>query len=397
MRIEFSPRDVAHRTFQAVLDYPPALRRWLIACGVAFLIGCVGAAAALPAGWEVFGTNPTVEWGALIAAYVFFAITTSGICFTVALGSVFGIQQFKPMEKRGVILAFLSLLAAFWVILLDLQEPVRLVFGAVLSPSPQSPMWWMGVAYACYLFVLIAELVTIFAGWHKPHKVAAVLAAIMAVVAPSTLGRVFGSIGAKALWHGVMTPVVMFSTALLCGVSILSIVLPVAVRIRADGWRETRAITVPAMRWLLLSVLGLVVAVNAVQIYTNWNSDYRGMHMAVQELLSGRFSIYFWVLRVGVGVLLPVVLLLTRVTDRPLRLVEAGAASLLGVLVDRFLFVVVAEAKTVTVVAGTVTYPVAPYTPSLVEGAVILGALALVASVYTLLERHVDLSSGGHA
>ena len=397
MRIEFSPRDIATRSFHAVLDYPPAMRRWLIACLAVFLVGLVGAAAALPAGWEVLGTNPTVEWGMLIAAYVFFAITTSGICFTVALGSVFGLEQFKPMEKRGIVLAFLSLLAAFWVILLDLQEPIRLVFGVVLSPSPQSPMWWMGVAYFAYLLVIVAELVTVFAGWHRSHKVAAVLAAIMAVVAPSTLGRVFGFIGAKALWQGILTPVVMFSTALLCGVSILSIVLPVAVRIRQEGWRETRAITVPAMRWLLLSVLLLVTIANAAQIITNRNSDYRGLQMGVDEILTGDFAPWFWGVRVGVGIVLPILLLLKRVADRPLRLVEAGAAALIGVLADRYLFVVAAQAKTVTVVAGTVTYPVAPYSPSWVEITVVAGAVAMVALIYTLLERHLDLSTGGHA
>lgn len=384
------------RTFWAVVDavgsYGTGFRRWLSICLAVFALGLVGAAAALPAGWEVFGTSPTVEWGLLIAAYVFFAITTSGICFTVALGSVLGIRLFKPLERRGVVLAFLSLLSAFWVILLDLQEPVRLIFGAVLSPSPQSPMWWMGVAYAAYLIVLVFELITIFANLHRAHRVAAVAAAVMAFIAPATLGRVFGAIGAKALWQGTLTPFIMFVTALLCGIAILSIVLPITVKMRRHGWEETREHTIPAMRWLLLIVLVVVAALNVVQVVLNLGSDYRGMEMGMQEILTGSYAPAFWTIRVGVGIVLPIVLLFTRVVDRPLRLVEAGAAALIGVLADRYIFVVAAEAKTVTVVAGTVTFPVASYLPSVVEVLIVAGAVAMVAFVYSIIERHVDLS-----
>ena len=89
-----------------------------------------------PPGWEVFGTSPTFEWGLLIVAYVFFAITTSGLCLASSLGTVFGIERFRPLEKRHAVLALLCLITAFGIIALDLHYPIRMVFGAVLVPSP---------------------------------------------------------------------------------------------------------------------------------------------------------------------------------------------------------------------------------------------------------------------
>ena len=68
-------------------------------------VGAVGALLALPPGWEVLGTSPSFEWGILITAYVFFAITTSGLCLASSLGTVFGIEMFLPLEKRHAVLA----------------------------------------------------------------------------------------------------------------------------------------------------------------------------------------------------------------------------------------------------------------------------------------------------
>ena len=100
----------------------------------------------------------------LISAYVFFAITTSGLCLASSLGTVFGIDRFRPLEKRHAILAVLSLTTAFGIIALDLHYPVRMVFGAVLNPSPSSPMWWMGVFYGVYLVFLLVEVWSMFTG-----------------------------------------------------------------------------------------------------------------------------------------------------------------------------------------------------------------------------------------
>ena len=87
---------------------------------------------------------------------------TSGLCLASSLGTVFGIERFRPLEKRHAILAVLCLTTAFGIIALDLHYPVRMVFGAMLVPSPTSPMWWMGVFYGVYLVVLLVEVWSMF-------------------------------------------------------------------------------------------------------------------------------------------------------------------------------------------------------------------------------------------
>ena len=54
----------------------PGMRRWLGLLAAGLAIGAVSALIALPPGWEVMGTSPTVEWGLLIVGYAAFAIAT---------------------------------------------------------------------------------------------------------------------------------------------------------------------------------------------------------------------------------------------------------------------------------------------------------------------------------
>ena len=193
----------------------------------------------------------------MIVGYVFFAIMTSGLCLASSLGTVFGIERFRPLEKRHAILAVLSLTTAFGIIALDLHYPVRMVFGAVLVPSPTSPMWWMGVFYGAYLVVLLVEVWSMFTDHPKIHQWACTLAACIAILAPATLGAVFGVLAAKPFWIGPFTAIHDGRIGVPRrdrppGHRVLRVH-----RLAPPGPRAGRAIAIPSIRLLL--TVGLVV------------------------------------------------------------------------------------------------------------------------------------------
>src|SRR5512135_3737322 len=128
---DLDPRTAVAAVKREVASESLPLRASFGLLTVLIVIGAYGAIRALPPGDEVLGTKPTFEWGLLIMAYVFFAITTSGLCLASSLGTVFGIERFRPLEKRHAILAVLCLVTAFGIIALDLHYPVRMVLGAV--------------------------------------------------------------------------------------------------------------------------------------------------------------------------------------------------------------------------------------------------------------------------
>ncbi len=370
---------------------PRPLRIWLAILLAVLAVAAVAALIALPPGWEVFGTTPSFEWGLLIIAYVFFAIMTSGLCLASSLGTVFGIDRFRPLEKRHAILAVLCLTSAFGIIALDLHYPVRLVFGAVFSPSPSSPMWWMGVFYGGYLGILLVEVWSMF--WDHPtiHQWACTLAACMAIAAPATLGAVFGVLVARPYWHGVFSPVFMVSSAFLAGTSLLVIVFYLVCRLRLAGHERADRLAMPGLRLLLGIGLVLVATLLTRHIVAGLIGDERGLRAATEAVLVGPYAAEFWGLRVGLGLVLPLILVILPATRTNGWLVVAGAATLTGIFFDRFLFVAGGEVAPISTSAGVVSTPYAGYTPSPVEIAIVVGAMAFVAFVYTLAEWYVDL------
>jgi molybdopterin-containing oxidoreductase family membrane subunit len=389
--VPLDPRLARSAFLAEIRSMPRPLRIWLAGLLAVMAVGAVAALIALPPGWEVFGTTPSFEWGLMIVGYVFFAIMTSGLCLASSLGTVFGIERFRPLEKRHAILAVLSLTTAFGIIALDLHYPIRMVFGAVLVPSPSSPMWWMGVFYGAYLVVLLVEVWSMFTPHPTIHAWSCASAACIAILAPATLGAVFGIIAAKPFWHGPFTPVLMVASAFLAGTALLGIVTYAVHRLRLQDLERTTSMGIPSVRLLLrvgLVIVGLLVA---REIVAGLGSAERGLREATVALVSGPLAFQFWGVRVVGGLVVPMVLVLLPATRTPAGVCAASALALIGVFGDRLTLVTAGQISPLTAHAGTVAAPYASYTPSLVEIGILLGAVAFLAFVYTLAERYLDM------
>ena len=396
--IPLRPRAALAAALHEAVGLPRPLQVW-----IAFLLALIALAVpaallALPPGWEVVGTTPTVEWGLLIVGYVFFAITTSGLCLASSLGTVFGIERFRPLEKRHAILALLCLITAFGIIALDLHYPVRMVLGAVLVPSPTSPMWWMGLFYGAYLCVLMVEVWSMFTDHPTIHQAACTTAACLAIAAPATLGAVFGVLVARPFWHGPFTPILMVASAFLSGTALLGIVFYAVVRLRLTGAERAASLAIPAIRTLLTIGLVIVSVLVTRQLIAGLVDGRPAFMDATLALLLGPLALEFWVVRVGLGLAVPLILVALPATRTATGTFVAALLAIIGVFVDRMTFVLAGQIGPTTV-SGVVSAPWAEYTPTLVEIGIIVGATAFVALGYTLAERYLDLreSSDVHA
>lgn len=391
--IPLAPRRFVKAGVAEVRGMPVGLQAWFGLLVALMAVMGLAAIVSIPPGWEVFGTTPAFEWGLMIIGYVFFAIMTSGLCLASSLGTVFGIERFQPFEKRHAVLAILSLSTAFLIIALDLHYPIRMVFGAMLVPSPSSPMWWMGVFYGAYLVVLVVEVWSMFTPHPRIHQYACTLAAIIAILAPATLGAVFGVMNAKAYWFGIFTPILMVASAFLAGTALLGIVFYVIHRLRLADFERAAPIALPSVRFLMVVGLAIVSALIVRQIVAGLNSPERGLPEAIEAMLTGPLAPQFWIRIVG-GLVVPALLLLLPWGRRPGIVFSAAVLALGGILIDRFLLVAAGQIAPVTSASGAVAHPYAPYTPTVVELAILVGAGAFMAFLYTLAERYLDMGEG---
>ena len=131
--------------------------KYTVAIGLLALLTLVGIGAgvhSIYAGHEhTFGVSRGVPWGVLIAAYVFFVVTSTGLCIVSSVGHVFGFENFNPIAKRAVFMSIATIVAGFLVIAFEIENSWRMPVGNVVGANLTSNIWWMGTLYGAYLFL----------------------------------------------------------------------------------------------------------------------------------------------------------------------------------------------------------------------------------------------------
>jgi len=353
--------------------------------------GLLGAVVLVVEGEAAFGTSDAVPWGLLIAGYVLLAVTTSGICLVSSLGHVFGFERFEVISQRAIFLGILILLAAFGVLAVELGHPFRLVY-VILSPNFTSGIWWMGVIYGIYLVVLMLELFLMFLGRHTWARTAGIVTVILAVAATTNLGSVFGLVNARPFWYGPYWPVYVLITALLSGTAALMVLSGV---LRQGASRQKS----PAFAYRLgklgnsLSkiLLGLVTLAAVMTVWKIISSLYGGVvpqQRAALALVEGPLAVPFWGFEIGLGMILPVLLIVFGRGNGRWQFL-AAVAVLAGLVFMRYDMVVGGQIVPASTMAGSGFWGYLGYLPSSYEIMVMVGALGFIILAYRLGERYL--------
>lgn len=391
---------------------------WVV---VLLALAAVGGVAILYGFWQghesVYNASRWMPWGILISTYVFFAVSASGMCLISSLGGVFRIEKYEPLVRRAVFFAMISLVAAFWALAGDLERPWRLPIWAVLTPGFGSAIWWMGVLYGLYLVVLIVEFFYLSRAETlrrsavpanpsparspdaqqrlKKYKSFAFYAGLggfaLAVAAPGTLGAVFGVVRASALWHGPYMSLYFIVTGLVSGAALLALGITLTYKLGRTDMGAVRGLVL-ALGRLLLIFLAIFLLFTAWRILNGLYGSTQGGTDAVQFLLNGRLALSFWVFEIGLGLVVPIVILLATRTRTLLGVSLASLLVMVGMFMARYDFVA----------AGQITSAgregqVVGLMPSPTELVIVLGSLALLAALYMLGNRFLPLSEHSEA
>lgn len=378
---------------------PPHVRRgkWALWALLAVaLAGAAAAAVALAKGHHVMGTTSELPWGVLIATYVYFVVSSTGLCLVSSLGHVFGFKVFEPIAKRAIYLALVTLLVGFSVIATELERPFLLAKLAVLSPNPKAPIWWMGALYGLYMVLIAVELFFLLKGAHRQAKVAGAVSVVAALAAHSNLGAVFGLAHARPVWYGPLLPVYFIASALMCGAAL--IILFVWLGDYFGNARRVRPENEPlldALRQLLALFIGVVAFFTIWKLITGINGGHDHKFQVTLASLTGPLFFSFWVFEVFLGVVVPLTLLLGKARQSHRALAMAAALPMLAVFVMRYNFVLGGQMFSLRPLhghlGGTIAYQppfkgsvegFLSYSPSLVEVLIVAGAIAAAVLLY---------------
>lgn len=344
----------------------------------------VGALALLAGVWGIYtrlfvgerdvNYGSYVVWGLWVAMYLFFAGAATGAYMFATLEYLFNIKLFKGTGKAALWCALVAMPAALATIGMDLGHMERIV-KVYLNPNPFSLLAQMVWGYTIFiLFILVTMWLVYKKAESKITKWALSIGLFLSIFLSGGVGALLGANASRAYWHVGLLPVQFPIFSMATGFALLMIVL---------GWFAPKDENRPEQ----LRVVGIaVVVLLLVKTYFVWSdfsqSIYAGVPQnvqAVQAVLFGPYSWQFWAIQIGLGTLIPILVLVQpKLAGKGTWAGWMGVLVLIGFAIARTN--IVFPALTIPELEGLATAFTGPhlsfdYAPSLLELSVVSGVV----------------------
>ncbi len=364
-------------------------KTWMIIAAIMIVIGIAGATMIILHGEEAMGTSDRMPWGAMIAGYEFFVVTSAGLCLVGSLGYIFKIKQFEIVSKRAVAMAIVTLLSGFIIIGMELGNPLNMIY-LMLSPNLTAPIMWMGALYSVYLVLMVLQLILMITNKQKLAVATGTVAFLTALAALSNMGGVFALINARPYWNGPYLPVYFLLSAFLSGVVLLSIIFYFVER-QGGTVRQVGTHIMPILGKLLAMFLAMMMFFVIWKMISGVYGGVPGKYEAVVAVVVGPLAWKFWIFEVGFGMVIPFVILMLPGGFQSKRIFPAAVLALIGAFFMRYDLVIAGQLVPLKVVGGATDVAYHSFQTGLPAWGVIVGALGVAILLYLLAEQKLPL------
>ncbi len=352
----------------------------------------VGVGTYLIHGHHAYGVTREHPWGLLIAVYIFFVVSSTGMCIVGSLGDVFGFKDYEAISKRAIFTSIVTILGGFAVIAFEIGHPVRMMIYNVVSPGLTSAIWWMGTLYGLYLTFMIIEFVFLLKHDMKKAKVFGLIGLLVGLAAHSNLGSVFGFLNARPISNGVYYPTYFILTAFITGIYIAFILMGFRYKLRFPDEIKKMLEGLAKIQGLLISIL---------IFFMTWKlltDMYGGMpnRADVAHHILGTWT--FWA-EVVFAMLIPLAVVLKDFGRSPVLMFWASLIGMVGIFFMRYNLVHDTQLKPLQMMK-TREYQLPPewihYFPSSTEIFISLGGLGIVFLLYYVGTKVFNLDADAH-
>ncbi|MBL8812102.1 MAG: polysulfide reductase NrfD [Planctomycetaceae bacterium] len=342
----------------------------------------------------VFPNDWHVAWSIMIVLYPYITGLVAGAFVVSALYHVFHDNSLKPVSRLAMVTALCFCSCATMPLLLHLHQPMR-AFNIMITPSATSAMAGFGFIYNLYMLLLVVEVWLIF----RPEIVATaqtatgikglvtkvlslgikeitpgaravdnwVIRALAIIGIPAAcilhgyVGFLFGGIKANPWWSTAMMPVIFLISAVVSGIAALVLFYLITGRGHSAEERSECVYSLTRYLWIALIAAFALEMLELLHMAYEGSSDWH----VIWHLLTHPLRLSYGVLQVGVGSLVPLLLLpLALLMKRwPRLMMTVSALASLLVLVQVFAMrwnVVIGGQLFSKSHRGFVTYPLEP-------------------------------------
>ncbi len=288
-------------------------------------------------GLYLSGMTNRVPWGLQIAMAIYYIGLSAGSLVVSGLYGVFGKMEYKPYARIAAYLAMLFLIAGLLSIFTD-QGRVDRVFTKPFTYVNVTSMFSINPAlYSGHIMICVLYLWALFKEKGTLTKITSLVVVLWAIGTHTGTGAIFGFVP-RELYNSALLPPSFVAAALSSGAALM--ILVIVGLSRATG----RHLDDELIIWMgrrLLSIF-LVVTFYVLLIENAHRAYLAASHEAgMFFLFGGLHSFLFWVGLIGVGCVIPAILLFVKRTGTSVPwTVFASTLVVVGVLFERFLIVI---------------------------------------------------------
>ncbi|TAN42367.1 MAG: polysulfide reductase [Nitrospirae bacterium] len=336
---------------------------------------------------HAYAVTREVPWGILISTYIFFVVTSTGLCIVSSIGHVFGVKNFMPIASRAVFLSIVTIMAGFTVIFFEIENPFRMAIYNLISPNLTSNIWWMGTLYGAYMVFMIIEFVMLLLKQHRLATYAGLLGLVSGIVAHSNLGAIFAMLHGREYWYGPYLPVYFIASAIMSGCATIILFTWIAYKASNREMEGPMKKSMEAIGKLCTMMIAILMFFTSWKLITGSVAG-GGKVEAIRAMMAGPYAMNFWVFEVGMGMVIPFGLLLMSKWKDMRMMAVATFMMMIAIFIMRYDLVLIGQIVPSWHELGVSEYPqLLSYTPSLHEFAVVLGGMGMVAISFMLGEK----------
>ena len=355
----------------------------------------------LTKGQQELGLGSFIVWGLWMALYVFFASTAAGMFFVASLDLLFKVKAFAGTGKIFMLASFTSLAAGLIHVLANEGRPER-VLNVFLHPNFGSVLAWSVWIYTVIAIATAGILIVLFAPekWlpfrREPLvKTLMILGFPVAVVASGAVGFTLSTQSSHSFWNVALFPVLFPIFGLSAGLALSRVIVALWGDKKSAGYPRLARIMAISTIMMLLAIIYIIGSVLFVGIYDSTPQTIA----AANYIMFGQYWYGFWIVQIGLGVLVPIailtkILLQPNLAKKPVWGVTAGGLVLLGTAVARLNFIIPAQAVAGTdfMTSGfTDSRHIGTYVPTLPEWALSIGIAALAVLAFYVIAKKMRL------
>jgi Ni/Fe-hydrogenase subunit HybB-like protein len=321
-------------------------------------------------------------WGLWVGFDVLCGVGLAAGAFTLtATVHIFNLHRFEPIVRPTVLTGFLGYIFVIIGLMFDLGQPWR-IWHALIFWNPHSVMFevaWCVMLYTTVLALEFSPVVFERLRLERPRRIMKMVSTplviagvILSTLHQSSLGSLYLIVPSKLhpLWYTPLLPYLFFVSAIAGGIAMT--VLESYMSKRAFGRHLEMDLLEPLARAMVVA-LGVYGMLRIIILSKNG---------ALAGLLHPGYEQWMFMLEFGVGVVLPVALLLSdRVRTSPTGLVLTSMMTVMGFVMNRLNISTTGMERS----AGV------HYLPSWMEITVSLGLVALGMAAFVLAVRYLPI------